>query len=154
MCQHPETAIQKWLYNKELLTYHPQVFDDLKVFFKKIPQFYSSENIESLIKDFPAALSEFLISKDVEIKIIEIKDNSASLPFFIKRFYQWFNGFMILKFVHFARDNYYQQMEIGEASVLMLKNIEFQSHVEPMSRKELLIKYREIEKKVFLYNTL
>ena len=41
--------------------------------------------------------------------------NSKDLAGFRKRFFAWFDGFRVLKFVHFARDNFYPNVPLNEA---------------------------------------
>ena len=37
----------------------------------------------------------------------EIRANTASEPAFRKRFFRWFDGFQVMKFLHHARDHFY-----------------------------------------------
>ena len=76
------------------------------------------------------------------MNILNIKKNSTSLPHFIKLFYNWFNAFKVLKYMHFARDNYYFDVPIidGANTLLELMNQEKQQNA-----KDLLLKYRAID---------
>jgi hypothetical protein len=49
-----------------------------------------------------------------------------------------------LKFVHFARDNFYKQQEIYDAATSLLKLSEIK-FPEKISKKELLMQFRKWE---------
>ena len=137
-------AILKWLEKKELITYDPQVFWDLKLFISELPQLFCDKSATTILSGLSPALKSFLISRNFENKVREIKANSSSQLLFEKRFFQWFNGFVVLKFVHFARDNYYKPIKIGSASSELLTVLGFDT--SGFSRQEILVKYRAIEK--------
>jgi hypothetical protein len=52
---------------------------------------------------------------------------------------------MVLKFVHFARDNFYAQQEISEAANL-LRKLKYSSPEKIFSKKDLLVYFRKIER--------
>ncbi|HKQ40470.1 MAG TPA: hypothetical protein VJ063_20535, partial [Verrucomicrobiae bacterium] len=76
------------------LTYPFEAFEDLKRFFEDA-------------QNPPPAMRTFLEAQDFEGKLREIRDNSASEGAFRNRFFRWFNGFLAMKWIHFARDNSY-----------------------------------------------
>jgi len=99
----------------ELSTYHPEPFRMLREFFGGIDKFYrDAAVIMSLELSFPV-LSEFLVSQKFPEALDEIRSNSGSAEAFRKRFWRWFNMFRIMKFLHFAREHGYPDMEVGEA---------------------------------------
>ena len=53
-------------------------------------------------------LLNFLSAPVWENKLAEVRRQSVSKERFEKRFFQWFNAFQTLKFVHFLRDSYFQ----------------------------------------------
>ena len=53
-------------------------------------------------------LLNFLSAPVWENKLAEVRRQSVSKERFEKRFFQWFNAFQTLKFVHFLRDGYFQ----------------------------------------------
>ncbi|MBA2614077.1 MAG: glycosyltransferase [Bacteroidetes bacterium] len=82
-------------------TYAFQIFEDLKTLFET--DLYGKEiNLELL----PKFLHQFLKENEFENKLKEIKNNTTSKQQFKKRFFDWLDAFMLLKFVHYARDNY------------------------------------------------
>jgi hypothetical protein len=104
------------------LTYNPLVFRDLGELVARVDDYY----------DIPAdgwrahaplsdVMERFLDSRRVVSKHAQIRTHSASPATFRKRFFQWFDGFMTLKFVHYASDNAYPRVPLEEACVDLLR---------------------------------
>lgn len=89
--------------------YHPNTFEDLKLLFNKVENFWNEGGWK-----IPMTVQTFL-GPDWEKKIIELKDQVGSEEQFRKRFFHWFDAFKILKFVHFCRDEFYQNVELEDA---------------------------------------
>lgn len=87
-------AVGEALRGKPKETYPFEAFADLKAFF---------EGVERL----PASMKQFLQEQRLEEKLSEIRKNTASETAFEQRFFRWFNGFMAMKWIHFARDHLY-----------------------------------------------
>jgi hypothetical protein len=87
----------------------------------------------------------FLLQENFEEKLVEIQKNTSSLWAFQKRFYAWFDGFKVLKFVHFARDHFYPNIRIEEASQKLLQwQLNEDASCDP---EELLMRYRKLDKR-------
>ncbi len=94
----------------QLTTYNPQSFIDLKTFIEVAPDLYVFDgdlqkflidrNISSCVRQF---LEENLFDK----KLAELQSNTASQSSFMKRFFHWFDAFLLMKYVHFARERWY-----------------------------------------------
>ncbi len=142
-------AINKWLEDgtETLMTYHPKTFTDLAELVELVPELYtlSVEAAQQKIQGLSPALLTFLKSNDCESKLAEIKSNVRSEEQFINRFYRWFTNFMVLKFVHYARDNFYEQIEIEIAAKALLETAGIEVS-ETVSARELLLTYREMER--------
>ena len=93
-------AVGDQLRGKPALTYPFEAFHDLKTFFGDVA--YP-----------PSAMEKFLAMNAFQEKLHELRANTASKESFRDRFFRWFNGFMAMKYIHFARDNLY-----GARSVL------------------------------------
>lgn len=143
-------AIGEYLQQEhsEFLTYNPHTFSDLKSFIELIPMFYSTDKnaLKSILEKIPESVCKFLESVDFESNLNEIKNNSSGSDSFNNRFFRWFNGFMVLKFVHFSRDHFYPNQTVGEAAAELLRLKQVQV-VENISEKELLFIFRELDKK-------
>jgi len=135
-------AVKEILENREAYnTYHPQTFKDLKALFKIVPSLFTTPFLEIKEKLSPC-LNEFLDLQQVEQKLDEIKGNTTTAKAFTKRFYHWFNAFLLMKFAHFARDHYYENVVVGEAASWLLEELSGASN--DLSIKELLIEYRSL----------
>ena len=55
-----------------------------------------------------------------------MKKNATSEKHFVKLFFNWFNAFRVLKYMHFARDSYYPDVVISEASNTLLDYLNFE----------------------------
>jgi len=106
-----------------------------------------TKNIDSLFESNDWAqfcspcLKEYLIQNKFSEALLEIRKNSTNKTGFVKRFYTWFNAFRVLKFVHFARDKHYTQVEIEKASQVFSKS-------EHLNTIKLLNEYRYMQKKI------
>ncbi len=99
----------------EYLTYHPAAFNDLKIFFGLIPEFYQSYRIESSIALLPVSLQHFLQEDSFSDKIQEIKANTSHVEAFIKRFYLWFDGFRVVKYLNHCHSSLYTKVPVVQA---------------------------------------
>jgi len=107
---------------ENLLTYNPELFNILKVFFNEIPGFFSGENTAPsyLLQNTPPCLTEFLEKENFYGKLQEIRANSASSGTFLKRFYRWFNMFRILKFLNSGK-KYHEDIPVTRAASILLR---------------------------------
>jgi len=142
-------AISKWLNeeNDAYLTYDLNSFLVLKPFFEQTTFFYSASEVEmeSQIQSYAPALKAFLTNERAVKKMVEVRANCRDQGSFEKRFFLWFNGFVVLKYMHFARDGYYPLKSLlPEASILLETMNEKGSGGSP---RELLNTFRILDKK-------
>ncbi len=128
--------------NKELQTYHPQSFFDLKIFLQLAVNLYDSDIDDSLI---PEIVFDFLESISWKNKMNEIRQNSGSKEAFIGRFYHWFDAFLMMKFAHFSRDHKYPNIPVGNASKIVIDILEPSNSLS--SNLEFLTFFREMDKR-------
>ncbi|MDH5475765.1 MAG: hypothetical protein OEX22_08760 [Cyclobacteriaceae bacterium] len=136
-------AINEWLYTQSLATYAPQTYIDLKVFIASVDDLWENTELEDYLNHLPKCISTFLIETDFKTELKRIKKNSSSSATFLSNFYQWFNAFKVLKFIHYARDHYYPNVPVYEAASWLLQN-EYDITI-PHSRDALLA-FREIDR--------
>ena len=129
-------SVSEWLKSEENTynTYDFRIFEDLRGFLIQIPDLYSQQPTD--IADVVAA---FLKDHDFEKKLNEIRSHVSSLDAFVKRFYKWFDGLIVLKYVHFARDHFYPNVEI-EKSVEKLFQQKFDTVSDLSETHETAIK--------------
>lgn len=121
---------------EEYSVYHPNTFEDLKVFFTKVNSFWAEEDWK-----LPMTIATFL-GDDWKEQIEKVKKQVSSQDAFNKRFFHWFDAFKILKFVHFARDEFYQNVELEEA----LEWIRNQHYLLKGSKESLLVQLRYLDR--------
>ena len=120
-------AVQGILNSKgKYETYSPESFEDLKLLFKKVKLLY--EYLETDKSDFielmPEPVAQFLNKIKFESRVEEIHLNTTNFKTFKSRFYRWFNAFMLMKYLHFARDNFYPNIEVEAAAAILIEKID------------------------------
>lgn len=136
-------AVADWQSEQKLDAYDPKVFIDLKTFIKHVPRFFA-KNVKEILKDLPKSINEFLLQNDFEHELNRIKRSSKSSEAFQKSFFHWFDGFKVLKYIHFARDRYFPNISIaaGATSLLKMKGLRHSKS----SAKPLLEYYRTFDR--------
>lgn len=106
-------------------TYSPQAFFDLKKVFDSVERLYRiNENSPGeYVSSLPESVKEFLLSRQFEMKFKEIKGNTSSPASFTKRFYSWFDGFMVVKFLNDSHNKYFDKIPVNQAVAVFLRKI-------------------------------
>jgi cellulose synthase/poly-beta-1,6-N-acetylglucosamine synthase-like glycosyltransferase len=109
---------------KEDNTYFTAPFESfkrLKVFLSQVDDLYEKE-----VEIADELTFRFLESVNWTETIAEIKDYTTDKGSFIKRFYRWFNLFMVMKYFHFLRDHGVPDVPVVQQSkqVLYLLGLE------------------------------
>lgn len=128
--------------NSEYLTYDFNVFFSVKNLIRELPVVYKSSTY--VVKD--KVLFKFLEKLNFQAKIEEIKANTTNFEAFKKRFFVFFDAFTMLKYVHYARDNFYTNQEIKTQVILLLKEY-MSKDISTFSKLELLLILRNLEEK-------
>jgi len=129
--------------------YHPNVFSDLQFFIKKINTLYEIKNesqINRFTNDLPDSIRTFLVQNNFPEKIKEIQTHTANPTTFRQRFFQWFNAFLVLKYVHHARDAYYASVPVCEAAEWLLNELDVKIETSAEARN-LLDVFRRMDAK-------
>jgi cellulose synthase/poly-beta-1,6-N-acetylglucosamine synthase-like glycosyltransferase len=128
-------------------TYNLQAFKYLSTFFKNIPEFYlSGVKLVTLGGVIPYVMIDFLNAYFFDERIDEIRRNSNGFTSFEKRFYRWFNAFMVLKFVHFVRDNAHPNVRVEKAALEFLREVKYPKFNEIRSMDDLLEVFRALDR--------
>ncbi len=121
-------------------TFTHESFDILQAFFSQLTDLYKNLPKETYSTLHPY-LQEF-IPQDIYLKkLAEIQKNSTSFLSFQKRFFNWFNGFMVYKFLNFVHLNKFERVPIEQVAAKLLA-------VEEKDVFALLEKYRKLAKQV------
>ena len=110
-------ALTKWRneYGDLTMTYYFAAFLDLKVLFDQVDSLFRNNADDGFMASLPASIQEYLQTLEFSSKLNEINQNSSSLLSFRKRFFQFFDGFIILRFLNLAHQKYYPQQNLSEA---------------------------------------
>ena len=106
-------AMEKWSTGKSdtYFTYNIQSFLDLRILFKHLEDFYEN-NYEDLALRLPESIQTYLDHTSFNKAHQRLVKQSTSLKSFINNWHQYFDGFRVLKYLHFARDNYYEDAPV------------------------------------------
>jgi hypothetical protein len=119
-------AMSKWMKEEDdlTLTYNFAAFQNLKCLFDQVDSFFriTAEELSVRMSSLPDSIHQYLQSIDFKSKLSEVNQNSSSLFSFRKRFFQFFDGFVILRFLNFAHQNYYLRQDLPEAIQLLRRN--------------------------------
>ncbi len=140
-------AVKEFMKNdpNNYTTYNPQSFTDLKKFNAAIPEFWFMENEQKFFDSMPLSIRQYLDGIDFFRHLARIRNNSNNQIQFERAFYRWFNGFKALKFIHFARDNFYENIEILDAVNWLVKTT-LQSLAGVKSKENALKLMRKVDK--------
>lgn len=120
-------AIRKMLEKEKIdrETFSVNAFTDLKILFSQVDSLFKADisTINELLSNLPAPLSVFMQAENFECAIGEINANSATSVNFRKRFFGWFNAFMILKYLHFVHPKYYDYVSVEKAAEFLLTEL-------------------------------
>lgn len=126
---------------KPFLTYNFLVFIDLKKFCELVFEF----NKELKFSHMPNSVKSFIEESLFTSKVSEIAVNTTSDEGFVNRFFKVFDAFWVLKFVHYARDNFYPNQEVLDASSqLLIEGFNFDEKCK--TEEEALFVYRELDR--------
>lgn len=120
-------SMTKWMNGAEDLsmTYNFAAFIDLKELFDRVVLLFkcSSSRFAEIRSSLPATVQEFLSNISFEEKLAEINRNSATPESFMKRFFQVFDAFQVLKFLNMVHKKHYQRQYLTEAISQLHKKI-------------------------------
>jgi hypothetical protein len=127
-------------------TYHPDSFDTLKELFSDPAGWFrlSEAKIAEKSGTLPEMIREFT-GTEFQKKIVEINNNSSAPDTFIKRFYQWFNMFRVIKYLNFAHKKHFSRVHVRLAAAEFLEKSGYGSF-RNMNTSELLEYFRKLQK--------
>lgn len=109
-------------------TYNFKTFIDLKEVINQVENIYKSK-----FEDLPTSILEFWKSINGFDELDKIRSKSTSIDVFTKHFFNWFNAFQVMKYVHFYRDNYYPNEGLVKACNSLLKE-HFNNELEYLTK--------------------
>lgn len=104
-----------WSYN----TYTFEAFEVLKNFIENISNFQNSGTFNEYIIN--KELLVFLAQNNFQYFLSQMISNSTNITSFSKRFFQWFNAFMVFKFLNFYNSIYQKSSIVEQTNILFSK---------------------------------
>ena len=100
------------------MTYSSTSFDILQDFFarSKSLQNATRQEIRDTYESFHSCLKKYVPFTIFEQKIIEIQHNTKMPEQFCKRFFRWFNGLQVYKFLNFSCGDGFSKVPISVAA--------------------------------------
>jgi hypothetical protein len=112
-------AVSRIVSNREhnYQSYSPQAFIDLKYLFNSIEKIYQNpaQDCNLIFQTFPVSLQNFLLQSEFQNKIDEIRKNTKTIEAFQKRFYIWFDGFRVVKYLNWSHQYFYKKIPVDIA---------------------------------------
>ena len=132
---------------KTYLTYDFHAFLDINLFIAQIPIWYNKDygTEKEWYKTLPDPLKNFFDENELLHKLEEIRMNTSGQDSFMKRFFAWFNGLRIIRFMNHSHSDTYKKQDVVSLSASLLEAV-FGIHDPPKDSKELLEVYRELER--------
>ncbi|WP_375577918.1 glycosyltransferase [Marivirga tractuosa] len=115
--------------------------------FKVIKEFLEKIEDKNFLDNIPLQVIQFLMVSDLMNELEKIKSKSKDPQHFKERFFEWFNGFKMLKLVHYLRDNYFPEKELVNQSSELLKEIGLHKS-KKLTALELLEIYRKTDSRL------
>ncbi len=114
-------SIQQWLDSSRIhyQTYHPAVFEDLRMMFQWVNDIHDFLDERSSLP-LPNTMISYLEVTNAIEDWKEIKNNTKSRSSFIHRWWKWWDGLKVLKYVHFAMTHTYPKKNIIEAGLQLI----------------------------------
>ena len=117
-------------------TYNYKSFISLRSLTDNLDIFYTDYSKGFTLLDKP--VSEYLQSKKFNKIYLQIKNNTKDFTGFRKRFFQWFDAFLLMKYLHYARDHYYPNIQIDIATDYLFKQLNLNSNISLEKKLDIL----------------
>jgi hypothetical protein len=119
-------ALTKWMDCKNDLTatYNFAAFKDLKQLFDRVDSFYRIESSALIhtVSELAYPVQKYLEAIHLSSKVDEINRYSATPEAFKKRFFQFFDAFLIMRFLNISHPDFYSRQDLQEAMVQLEKS--------------------------------
>jgi hypothetical protein len=138
-------AMQRWLENdlKSYLVPHFMAFVQIKKFCETVNSVNRTTEANTFLDKLPFSIVEFIGSEKIVSAFNQAKQNSSNDINLQKRLFKWFDGFKVMKFLHYYRDNIEPDVALEDAVTGLFQtkglSLTFQS------MEDLLLILRELE---------
>ena len=106
-------------------TYHLAIFEELKTFFSFAVRQHAmpEEEIKQQVAQLPRLVQSFLRDRQYVRQVKAMRATTTQSASLTRKFFAWFNGFMVLKYVHYAREHGYASVPLLQASRKLLDKL-------------------------------
>lgn len=129
-----------------LLTYSLGAYDELRTLFSGVDLLFRCDEYQlvEIFHDLPEGVKQFIGEEEWVSKISEISGNTSGIQSFRKRFFSWFNMFMIVRYLNTVHQNLFVKVPVNEAAddLLSRMGVKFSS----ADTLDLLLLYRKMER--------
>ncbi len=134
-------AVEQFLNTQKTIEgYAPNIFKYLKELSVHIDALYINNDV---LQSLDTSIQVFFTSIHAAQSIDNIRENATSLQQFKTFFFEWFDAFKCLKYVHYARDHFYANKPIENAAKKLLQALNIQPSQTTL---ELLGQFRSLDK--------
>jgi hypothetical protein len=142
------TTISRLINNndEQFMTYNIDSFNCLRQIFHTVGSLFKADSgtSEKYFLSLPSYFRTFTDRETWISKIGEINENTSVIESFLKRFFNWFNMFKIVKYLNHVHNDIYTKQPVTEAALSLLKLIGYEP--EKDNPYDLLIFMRSLEK--------
>ncbi len=133
----------------EYYTYNLQSFIDLKELIERKDNYYqlSHEDFQKEVLNLPGRVRSFLLNSDFFKEVTELSDNCSSKEVFLRRFYEIFNAFKVVKYVNYIHEHFISKIPVFDAAIELLEMQE-ENVDNVFDEKELLQMYRDKQRSI------
>jgi len=137
-------AMTEWMDSEDstYYTYNPKSFRAIQPLFTGLEEIYSEKWDYN---QFPECLRYFLEKESFEEHLQASRAKTTDYVSFKKRFYTWFNAFKMMKYLHYMRDHYFENVPVSTASKWLLTN-HHKKAITSENPRDLLEIYRMLDK--------
>lgn len=136
------------MLKEEFLTYSFSTFQDLKELIRSVDDLRNCRTrsqYDDITGKLPKTIITFLREENFYKNLTDMISETTKKTSFRKRFFSWLNGLKIIKFVHFARDGFYNRAPLGEACKTLLDDKDI-GYSREANEFDLLKIFRELDK--------
>ena len=127
-------------------TYDPRTFSGLKSVVSNVQSFYriTPSKLNSCWSSYSAGFQNYINKKEFSKIIQNLNQNTRTPDSFERRFFQWMDGFFVVKYANYLRDNLYPEVPVAKAASWLLNHMHG-IRIEPRSNLELLKAFRKLD---------
>ncbi|MEE9438253.1 MAG: glycosyltransferase family 2 protein [Saprospiraceae bacterium] len=91
-------------------TYNPRSFESVKWLYDNLNRIYEQD--QDIQEQLPISIKSFFKISDTFSKIVEIKNNTSDFKNFERQFWQYFDAFQLMKYLHYLRVELYPDVPV------------------------------------------